>query len=186
MKPIIFLDIDGVLANFVEGACQLHGIDPNFPNRKFWKPDPSDKQFWSRINSRGYAFWEDLPKYSWADQLLGICQEHADRVSFCSSVDPRGSAAAQGKYEWLFKHFGYKRAARAVITRKKFLLAGPNRILIDDSYDQLNRFYQWGGRSIMFPQPWNRVWEPGFSKGGRISYIRKRIKRHTKKVYDKS
>lgn len=186
MKPFIFLDLDGVLANFVDAACEIHGINPDFSNYKFWRPTLTDKEFWARINSRGHTFWENIPKYSWADQLLGMCEERADRVVFCTSVDPRGSGAAKGKYEWVFNHFGYKWAARMIVTKKKFLLAGPNRILVDDTYSHLNKFHQWGGHSIMFPQPWNTVWSPEFENGKRIAYTRAKIKHYTEKVNDES
>lgn len=156
----IFLDVDGVLAQFVEGACKKLGVKNPYLNRNNWgKYDlPSllgmgSKQFWDSLDD--IDFWANLEPYEWAEGLVDLCESYGDVYFLTSPMF--GWKCPAGKAKWLDKYFpGYNR--RWLIGAPKHLLANrDDAFLIDDSVQNVDRFTSYGGRSILFIQPWNNI-----------------------------
>jgi 5'(3')-deoxyribonucleotidase len=157
-KPTIYLDMDGVLVDFVNGAIEATGIDLTHDTWTEWdayrlKGWTSD-QFWAPINERLY-FWEDLQPYPWAEELLELCKSFGE-VVFCSTPS-RNPESASGKLTWL-RQRGWLKDHDCILMKDKWRLAKPGTILIDDRRESCALFAANGGRDICFPQPWNRDW----------------------------
>ena len=154
----ILLDMDGVLVNFVKAASAAHGrpYEPEkitqFSMAELW--GLSVPEFWKPLV--GQQFWADMEPYPWASELLAALREIAP-VTICTapSIDYHCCGA---KREWLHQHFGIK-SSDVVLANKKWLLAAPNHLLIDDSDRKVKQFKNAGGRAIIFPQPWNECAE---------------------------
>ena len=54
-SPIIYCDMDGVLADFKTAAVKVNGMSINQ-----WMRIPSSQQKWERIKNTG-TFWHNLP-----------------------------------------------------------------------------------------------------------------------------
>lgn len=156
---MVYLDMDGVLCNFVKAAieaCDLPLTDDQVKDWNFFKPYMSTEEFWSRI--REYTdFWYDLELYPWAKELVASL---GSEVFFLTSpgADP---AAATQKINWLIRH-GFLEDVfddRYILTHHKYLLARPEALLIDDSMQQAKEFTDWGGHALVLKQGWNSEWE---------------------------
>ena len=171
-KIITFLDLDGVLANFVDGALKELGITENYTvgpgyNIEEWEGvNLTTRQFWSVVDKTNEKFWLDLEPYPWTFELFDLCKEYSDEVYFLTSP-ARNPYCSAGKMQWIIKHFP-KMRRNTILTPQKHLLAGPNRFLIDDSEHKVDPFTDHGGTGILFPQPWNRLASCGQSK---VEYI---------------
>ena len=150
---ITFLDVDGVLANFVDGALARHGrSDYHVDCWKFYeKWGMSADQFWEPLQGRD--FWVNLEVYDHAWQLYMQHVEHSEQVIFVTAPN-RDPECVPGKLEWLRKHFSAT-IDDVIFTSRKHLLAGPNRLLVDDSFDNCKEFVEHGGQAQLFPQSWN-------------------------------
>ena len=158
----ILLDMDGVLADFNAGAIEATGIPITTDQITTWdwfEPYMTADEFYKCINSRMY-FWDDLPVYPWAHELLEVCRSFGS-VYFASSPG-MGDEAATGKLNWLRRHgFLQYRDMNYMLGHDKWLMANPGNVLIDDSVEQVSKFHGAGGQTILFPQPWNWHVEPG-------------------------
>ncbi|RQW92782.1 MAG: hypothetical protein EHM79_00195 [Geobacter sp.] len=165
MSLLFYLDMDGVLADFVGGAFKLFDkeYDPTT-----WPPDKkeihqvlgvSSGTFWSKIYSEGSMFWSTLEPYPWAQDFYKLLKGYGG-VVFCSSP-PRNPSALQGKLEWLQGFSGEGELLRNYLfSPVKHLAAVPGSILIDDSEQQCQMFANVAKglcMSILFPQPWNSL-----------------------------
>ena len=126
---------------------------------------------WARIDELGPRFWEELEPYEMGFTLYEELWAVAP-VIFVTSPSLSPDSAA-GKMLWLQKHrrrlmacrgntqwkggrFPVKYVTRAfAICPEKALLAGPDKVLIDDKPKNINRFEAWGGTGVLWPQPWN-------------------------------
>ena len=154
---MIFVDIDGVLADFVTAAFSVHGkiYDPEAYPRKEWSISKvlgvSDREFWRRIDFAGESFWENLDLFPHGIEMLGMLSKY-DEICFATS--PSSSPASySGKRRWLQK-MGFD-LIPAMFGSKKHLMAGPGRILIDDSPHNCEQWQKHGGTAILFKQVWN-------------------------------
>lgn len=110
----IFLDMDGVVANFVAGAFEHHGIPlatddwlERWPGQ--WDIMPavreygiSEAAFWEPL---GREFWANLDLTAEAREIVRLATEAAPgRVHFLSSPC-HTPGCRDGKYDWLRKHF---------------------------------------------------------------------------------
>jgi 5'(3')-deoxyribonucleotidase len=156
----IFLDLDGVLADFVSGAiaaAELPVTAEQVEHWNFFEEYMDDDEFTKRINDTMY-FWDDLAVYPWAHELVGYLKTKGDIV-YCTSPGNHDEAAT-GKLNWLRRHgFLSKHSKNYVLTHYKWLLAGRDRILVDDSDQQCRSFELSGGASVIFPQKWNRMFD---------------------------
>lgn len=95
--------------------------------------------FWALLSNE--AFWENLPKFPWSDQLISMAYDYGWYLCTSPTLAPE---CASGKMKWIQHEFG-KSFRHFVITPKKQLVQG---VLIDD------RWYK--DDQIIFPAPWNK------------------------------
>ena len=164
-QPIerIFLDMDGVLTDFVSAALSLHGrLDAleHWPEGERDIPkvlNLSRTQYWKLIDEQGADFWASLKPFSWFGQLVALVKEFAPMTILTApSISP---SSLEGKVRWMYEHFP-KENGRVfnsyLIGRQKHLLAQANRVLIDDSPAHVEEFRSAGGTTIMqFKIGWN-------------------------------
>lgn len=159
-KPIIYLDMDGVLYDFVAAFGKVLDIpdikDHVAPGIRDIAPQigMTKDEMWQKIDHHGYAFWNDIPTYPWAQQLVDLVERNSSEWYILSSPS-RSSDSLKGKLEALKLMFG-ERFRRYILTPNKRLLAAPNRILIDDHERHCKEFEDNGGNSILFPRQWNQ------------------------------
>lgn len=150
----IFLDVDGVLVDFVSGAGALMGYDPKVVTCWDYYPliGKTEDEFWRAIDAAGSGFWECLPTYPWFEMLYCECKKYAETILLTSpSQDP---SSHHGKFLWMKRMFG-SRFRDYLIGPSKRSCAGPGKILIDDSDANCEKFAAAGGQAILFPAAWN-------------------------------
>ena len=165
----IYLDMDGVLADFHGSALAAHGVKET--HRDQW-PIPgqdlqdrlgfhdhsstSNEQFWNPILAVK-NFWFEVELFHWTKQLIAMCDSYVSGphgVVICSS--PASSWTGEDKRQkllWLTKH-GIHREVK--FESKKAGLSKPGTLLIDDWEKQVYPFEEGEGNAILFPQPWNQ------------------------------
>ena len=148
----IFFDMDGVLADFDLGVCQLFnhsGRDGGDLGKDLHTVLGCEKRFiWMQIEEKGRRFWENIPVSKWANELIDVASDFGD--IFIATAPSYSPNSAAGKLAWLQKKFG-KRFRDYVIIPDKSLLAKPHRLLIDDSLKNCLAFKKEGGRVMHFP-----------------------------------
>lgn len=121
--PDLFLDADGVLADFDSGARRLLGMLPRQYEERHGK-----KQFWRRLAAAD-GFYANLPLLPDAMQLFDAV-EHL-RPTILTGL-PLGRWAAPQKVAWAARHF----PGTPIITcmaRDKYRYMQPGDVLVDDS-----------------------------------------------------
>jgi 5'(3')-deoxyribonucleotidase len=121
-EPRLFLDADGVLADFDLGARRLLGLRP----REFIATHGRGK-FWGRL-AKAKNFYGDLPKMADA-RLLFDAVKHLEPTILTGL--PMGSWAAAQKVEWAAEHF----PGVPIVTcmaRDKHKHMHPGDVLVDD------------------------------------------------------
>ncbi len=163
---MIFLDLDGCVANIGQAVASLYGIELTPESEEQYGNTlykllalDSKQELWDVINAIP-SFWEDIPPYSWCEELVDALQS-IDEVQILTS-SPKTDAltksnAPTGKARWVGKHLLEKKL-RVNIVHDKYLLAGPGRVLIDDREGHCNSFRNFGGTSVLFKRPWNDGW----------------------------
>lgn len=150
----ICLDLDGVITKFVEGAAKVIGYDPKVVTEwdYYHLVGETEQSFWDKIDAVSPDFWANLELYDWAYELIFLCQTYGE-IIFLTSPS-RSALSSQGKVLWMQKHFGFN-FRQYLIGPKKEFCANTNTILIDDSDKNIHKFEKAGGKTILFPQPWN-------------------------------
>ena len=158
MNKIVYVDLDGVIANLLKATYNLikdkqHFIDNYDPQLDLIDANPEWEKFvWTEIEKAGYEFWENLEKYDYADKLI-FELEKLGQVIFLTSVGNsdkypvRCANAAKGKILWIKKYFPNR---KTIITKEKFLCASENRILIDDLTKNTEEFIKYGGKAFLW------------------------------------
>jgi 5'(3')-deoxyribonucleotidase len=157
----VLLDMDGVIADFVAGACAHHGIANPWDRPEmlgewdFMKALPEGMSATTFWGSLGLDFWANLDKTSEADELVEYLEQRFGEENICILSSPcLTPGCVEGKLLWIKKH--YPRLARSYLfgPRKEFC-ARPNTLLIDDLDHNVWKFREHGGAAILFPRPWN-------------------------------
>lgn len=180
-KKIIFLDLDGVLANFVKSAMKELNITDYYiprgvrPIEKWGGVNVSTEQFWKAIDLGGEQFWENLDKYTWSDDLFRFCQLNG--TTFFLTAPSRNPKCSSGKMKWIKRNYPHM-VGKTIMTKHKYLLAAPDRVLIDDTEDQIDSFVQWGGNGILFPQLWNRDVDYYGEDGKHVDHVKELVSSH--------
>lgn len=159
-KPfdIAFVDLDGVLADFHSAAYRAHGqvFDEATYPATVWNTWEvlgleSDAEFWRGIDFN-HNFWHTLSPLPWLRRVVALAHELADVVKVATSPS-RSPLCFSGKRMWHLQHLGHD--VELILCKSKYLLAAPDRVLIDDADHNCEAFYAAGGETILFPRKWN-------------------------------
>jgi hypothetical protein len=146
-KPQIFLDCDGVLADFDKRAQQIIG----HPRSVFdqW----SDKDFWDALFSQGRkGIYENLDKMPDADQLVSgvvdLTWKHGLAMPIILTGKPRGEGFTEEKLAWRDKNYPDLEMI-VCFSAEKFSHMKPGDIIIDDWVRFQHMWENAGGRWIL-------------------------------------
>ena len=166
-----FLDLDGVLADFVGAAVKAHGR-PNPWNEgmdalgvdsfeTIW--GITTEEFYKPIKALGKDFWADLDKTREADYLVHVVEERFGSENCCILTAPKnGVVEIEGKYEWVRRNFPRYKNKIIVACNSKRYLASSEAVLIDDMEGHVEEFRFYGGEAILVPRPWNKDYAETF------------------------
>ncbi len=151
--------MDGVLFDFVSAFGKVLNI-PNIDERLApavrniaAQIGMTEDEMWEKVSHHGHHFWGKMPVYPWFHELVDLVEKNSSEWYILSSP-ARNSDSLKGKLESLKLMFG-ERFRRYILTPNKRLLAGRNRILIDDYERHCEEFEMNGGDAILFPRQWN-------------------------------
>ncbi len=163
MKPIIYLDMDGVCTDFASAGIIANGRNPSEVFR-LWSENFRGEflpykvmgidmdSYWDAVAAEGEAFWVNLPAYKWYAELYHSLRNFGEVLFLTSGTYSPWSLS--GKLKWLQMRFG-KSFQGYIMTAKKHLLANGATILIDDYDTNVVAFQKHGGNAVLFPQLWN-------------------------------
>ncbi len=148
----IFLDMDGVLVDFVRGAHDHHNL-----NCTPWPYPPgvwdfvkhtglSAAQFWSPL---GFEFWSELNWTPDGEEILSLVPDCVLLTTPTLHIE-----CPTGKMEWIRQN-APELYRRTVITATKEVCAHPNALLIDDADHNVDKWRANGGVAILVPRIWN-------------------------------
>ena len=151
-KPIVYLDMDGVLADFFGGVEKLYGVS-------HWKELTSDKtkdlkkEVINRIT--GTDFFATLPKFSTADQLIDMVKEFTGGKFSINTSPLRGDNENSAKYKKVWVSNNIPQPDTMIITGRKETYArdkasGTPNILIDDRPINIEKWQAAGGHGILY------------------------------------
>ena len=149
--PTVYLDMDGVLADFFGGIEKLYGV-------QHWKELTSDKtkdlktEVIKKIT--GTNFFETLPKFNTADALVKLVQDFTGGIYSINTSPLRGDNKNSAYYKkvWIGRHL--PKPQEIIVTGRKESYAmnknnKPN-ILVDDRPINIQRWTGRGGYGILY------------------------------------
>lgn len=159
-----FLDIDGVLADWVGGIHRALRLDYD-PRYWPYKRGPEGWHWYGEIGRTfratdelcNFKFWEDLYwTFDGHDILRVVLEFYAPEEITLLTVPMPNIMSASGKIAWVRKNLPEYEYRILVCTDKKAILATlPDSILIDDGSHNVRDWRAAGGRSVLVPRWWN-------------------------------
>ena len=151
-KPIVYLDMDGVLADFFGGVEFLYGVE-------HWKELTNDKtkdlkkQVIDRIT--GTDFFAVLPKFKTADALIEMVKKFTGGKFSINTSPLRGDHENSAKYKKVWIQNNIEQPDEIIVTGRKESYAknkgtGTPNILIDDRPVNIQRWQAAGGYGILY------------------------------------
>ena len=151
-KPTVYLDMDGVLADFFGGVEKLYGVE-------HWKQLTNDKtkdlkkEVIDRIT--GTDFFATLPKFNTADRLIEMVKQFTGGTFSINTSPLRGDHENSGKYKKVWISNNIEAPAEIIVTGRKETYAknkasGTPNILIDDRPVNIQRWQAAGGYGILY------------------------------------
>ena len=150
--PTVYLDMDGVLADFFGGVEKMYGVE-------HWKQLTNDKtkdlkkEVIDRIT--GTNFFATLPKFDSADSLIDTVKKFTGGNFSINTSPLRGDHENSAKYKKLWISNNIEQPDDIVVTGRKETYAkdkgtGTPNILIDDRPVNIQRWQAAGGYGILY------------------------------------
>ncbi|HZH25604.1 MAG TPA: hypothetical protein VEY95_00315 [Azospirillaceae bacterium] len=132
----LFLDLDGVLADFDRGVRAVTGRDPKgLGTREMW-----------RALARHPDFFNTLEMMADAEALWAFCRPH--RPVILTGL-PLGDWAPEQKRRWVARVLGGDVEVVTCLSREKHRWSGPGRVLVDDRASLRDAWEAAGGDFIL-------------------------------------
>ena len=151
-KPTVYLDMDGVLADFFGGVEKMYGV-------QHWKQLTNDKtkdlkaEVINRIT--GTDFFATLPKFQSADALIDMIKKFTGGKFSINTSPLRGDHENSAKYKKIWISNNIEQPDEIVVTGRKESYAkdkasGTPNILIDDRPVNIELWQGAGGYGILY------------------------------------
>ena len=151
-KPTVYLDMDGVLADFFGGVEKMYGVE-------HWKQLTNDKtkdlkkEVIDRIT--GTDFFATLPKFPAADELINMVKKFTGGKFSINTSPLRGDHENSGKYKKVWISNNIEQPDEIIVTGRKESYAkdkgtGTPNILIDDRPINIQKWQAAGGYGILY------------------------------------
>jgi len=165
----IFLDMDGVIVDFVNGLCVWYALPCPYDDLSaageydcFSLMGLGDGAKMRVMNNE--SFWRNLQFMPDGKAILKLVSESS--ASLVLLTDTGGYAhSASGKAGWVERHMPdvpiYMVFASVLgsvgqdTAKAKARFAAPDALLIDDSDKNVEAWQEAGGHAILVPRPWN-------------------------------
>ena len=152
-EPIVYVDMDGVLADFFGGVEKLYGVE-HWKDLTSSKDDGGLKQeVINRIT--GTDFFATLPEFPTSDQLIAMVKKFTGGTFSILTSPLRGDHENSTKYKkiWITQHIA--NPEQVIVTGRKEAYAkdkasGTPNILIDDRPTNIERWQNAGGYGILY------------------------------------
>jgi len=145
-KYTIYLDLDGVLCDFIKGASDA--TDLPIRDHEDWEK-VKDTQ-WKMIADIGKDFWAKLNWTSDGKKLWDYVKQFRPNILSAFPQAPENKQfAVEGKYEWIKRELRGYDNIYLVKGQDKQIYANPTSILIDDSGRNIKQWLSKGGIGIL-------------------------------------
>lgn len=154
-----FIDMDGVLADFLGDAFRLHNHSNPYNSGLVGEVDlvtylglRDRDQFFKDMD---FEFWANLPTTAYCHDIISAIYSKIDRrdTAILSSPAKHPNCIA-GKLEWINRHVPFY-SNRYVFAHNKYFCAGEHKMLIDDFERNVVEFIEAGGEAFLLPTLWN-------------------------------
>ena len=164
-KLTILLDLDEVLTDFTNPAAACHDVGQQELELEWslgvWGlqhviskaigKELTVEEFWKPINERGYEFWSSMKLLPWFYELLALASSQTDNWYIVSSHSSGHENEFVGKRAFIRDWLLEKHHHRFIPTQHKHLMANASTILLDDKPENIRKFAEYGGQTILFP-----------------------------------
>ena len=140
----IFLDMDGVIVDFIASVNKMF----NIKDFKEWESKKTSEK-WNKISQKGKPFWSEMAWTKDGKKLWNYLK--GEDVTILSAHPKDKGESEEGKRSWLSKNIGSSYASNAIILLgiDKQKHADKNHILIDDSERNIRQWKNKGGIGIV-------------------------------------
>ena len=151
-KPTVYVDMDGVLADFFGGIENMYGVE-NWKQLTNDKTKDLKKEVIDRIT--GTDFFATLPKFPTADGLIDMVKKFTGGTFSINTSPLKGDHENSGKYKKVWISNNIEQPAEIIVTGRKETYAtdkgtGVPNILIDDRPINIQKWQVAGGYGILY------------------------------------
>lgn len=145
-KPHLFVDSDGVFADFDQHIIDLFGSHPDAMN---------DDHMWAQANARE-DFWDSMPVKAGGIELWEAIK-HVEPTVLTGCPKGDYDRAAEKKVSWWANgHFAHKKVITCLSRNKALHMRRPGDILVDDMSRNCKRWEAAGGRAYRYDGDWRK------------------------------
>lgn len=135
-KLQVFLDLDGVFADFDARVKRLSGKHPNQLERsRLWKIINADKRFFAELEL--------------IEGCLALWEATKDLEPVFLTGAPSSKVFQEQKREWVSRIFGPEFTVHVVPKKRKQEFSGKHKVLIDDTPENIEQWIAAGGHGIL-------------------------------------
>lgn len=145
----LFLDMDGVFADFDKGFELSYGMSPSDAREKL-----SNEDFWGHILGID-NFFRALPVMEGSKQAMKYFQARGYRPVFLTGVPHSDPTVAWQKLRWANSHFKGV-PVHCCFSREKSRFCQEGDVLLDDRTEYAGRWIDAGGTFVHFEGNWLR------------------------------
>ena len=172
MINTVFLDLDGVITDFLTGLHKALDIPYDINNYLYEKGkwdmladiktgiEETCFTFQDCNNCCIAKFWAELPwMHDGRDILRAVIDTLGLEKVYFLTTPMSNLESASGKMMWVNDNLPIYLKRTIITQAPKSLLARPNVLLIDDRNENIDEFVKAGGQGILVPRPWNRAYK---------------------------
>lgn len=147
-----FIDMDGVLVDFLAAALKIHNRSWESLERGVWHGSAtafsmSPDEFWSPFTEEA---WATMPPTATCYELINMLASKFGMENLCILSYPVSASSCAGKWTWCQKNLPMFEGRINLSTCKHFS-AHKDAVLVDDQFANVMSFEDSGGKGVLVP-----------------------------------